>query len=168
MRPPLTVWQLERRRRLAVQLLKGGKTKAAVARAVSASPSSVALWWKAYRRKGAAGLASRPSPGRPPRLSRGELRRLEQLLLKGPLAMGFRSDIWTLPRIARVIGEHFDVHYHPGHVWRILRESLGWSVQKPERRARERDEEAIERWRRNRWPHIKKRRTLRSRPGLRG
>lgn len=77
------------------------------------------------------------------------------MLLEGPLAAGFPTDLWTLTRVAQVIERHFGVKYHPGHVWRILRD-LGWSPQKPERRARERDEEAIERWRKEDWPRIRK------------
>ena len=82
--------------------------------------------------------------------------RLLKLLLKGAVAHGYSTDLWTLPRVAEVIAKTFGVHYHPAHVWKILR-GEGWSCQKPERRARERDEEAIDRWRAERWPHIKKR-----------
>jgi transposase len=78
------------------------------------------------------------------------------LLLKGATAHGFSTDLWTLPRVAEVIARTFGVRYHPAHVWKILR-GEGWSCQKPERRARERDEAAIQRWRTDRWPHIKKR-----------
>jgi transposase len=80
---------------------------------------------------------------------------LKATLLRGPRAAGFRTDLWTLSRVAQVIESHYGVKYHPGHVWRILR-NMGWSPQKPERRARERDEEAIERWREEEWPRIEK------------
>jgi transposase len=78
------------------------------------------------------------------------------LLLKGATAHGFSTDLWTLPRVATVIARTYGVQYHPAHVWKILR-GEGWSCQKPERRAKERDELAIQRWRTERWPHIKKR-----------
>lgn len=100
--------------------------------------------------------AAKPQPGRQPRLSADEKEKLIELLLEGPQAHGYRSDLWTLPRVAEVIERHFGVHYHPAHVWKILH-GLGWSCQKPERRAKERDEEEIERWRKEKWPHIKKR-----------
>jgi transposase len=76
------------------------------------------------------------------------------VLLKGPPAVGYRTDLWTLQRVAEVIDEHFDVQYHPSHVWKLLRD-LGWSCQMPVRRALRRDEEAIAQWRRSRWYHIK-------------
>ena len=79
------------------------------------------------------------------------------VLLKGPLAAGFATDLWTLARVAEVIDREFGVRYHPGHVWYILRD-MGWSCQKPERRARERDEAAIEQWHAEEWPEAKKRR----------
>jgi len=81
---------------------------------------------------------------------------LLKLLLKGAMAHGYSTDLWTLPRVAEVIAKTFGVRYHPAHVWKILR-GEGWSCQKPERRARERDEETIKQWRADRWPHIKKR-----------
>ena len=77
-------------------------------------------------------------------------------LLKGPKANGFGTELWTLARVAEVIEAVTGVSYHPGHVWRILREQLGWSRQRPARRAVERDEEAIEVWVKQRWPKIKK------------
>jgi transposase len=82
--------------------------------------------------------------------------RLLNLLLKGAAAHGYSTDLWTLPRVAEIIARTFGVRYHPAHVWKILR-GEGWSCQKPERQARERDEETIKQWRAVRWPHIKKR-----------
>jgi transposase len=81
---------------------------------------------------------------------------LKVLLLQGPQAFGYATALWTLKRIARVIRKQWRVVYHPSHVWRLLGE-LGWSCQRPERRARERDEKAIRRWLRDDWPRIKKR-----------
>ena len=88
-------------------------------------------------------------------LSQRDLAKLEKLLLAGAQRAGFDSDLWTCSRIARLIQDRFDVEYHPSHVWKILRR-LGWSCQKPERRARERDEAAVEAWRKRDWPRIKK------------
>jgi len=102
-------------------------------------------------------LKAKPHPGRPARLSREQKKQLVQVLLKGTQAAGFATDLWTLARVAKVIEREFGVGYHPGHVWYILRD-IGWSCQKPERRARERDEAAIEQWRTEEWPEAKKRR----------
>ena len=89
------------------------------------------------------------------RLSVEQLRHLESELLRGPLAHGYRTDLWTLERMAYLIKQFFGVSYHPGHVYKILR-GLGWSCQKPERRAKERDQAAIQRWLQKDWPPIKK------------
>lgn len=155
MRPSGTPQQLEKRRRHASQLLKAGKTPASVARAVSASRSSVQRWQALYQRDGAKGLNSKPIPGRPPRLTAKQKTRLERLLLKGATHAGYATDLWTLDRISQLIGKHFGIRHHPGHVWRIL-QAMGWSSQKPERRPSQRDEAAIRHWRRYRWPRIKK------------
>jgi transposase len=165
MRPPGTAPQLERRRRQAIRLLKAGHTLSAVARAVSASVSSVFRWAETYRNKGLTGLRPRPTPGRPPKLSLSQKKRLTTVLVKGPLAAGYRTDLWTLKRVAQMIRKQFGVAYHPCHVWKLLN-SLGWSCQKPERRALQRDDAASAHWKRSRWPHIKKRSTTWGPSGL--
>jgi transposase len=83
------------------------------------------------------------------------LAKLEAALRAGPAAHGFPTEVWTLPRVATVIERLTGVIHHPGHVWRVLR-ALGWSLQRPGRRARERDEAAIAQWKRQRWPQLKK------------
>ncbi len=100
-------------------------------------------------------LKAKPHPGRPPKLSEQQKRELAAILRQGPMAAGFPTDLWTLKRVAAVIERHFGVKYHPSHVWKVLR-SMGWSAQKPERRARERDEAAIRHWREKTWPQVKK------------
>src|SRR5919108_4922822 len=100
MRPPGTSEQLEKRRRRAVQLLESGRTLAGVARHVGAAVSSVFRWRQAYRRKGGRGLDAKPTPGRPSRLSAAQKRRLVRLLAAGPLRAGYRTDLWTLGRVA--------------------------------------------------------------------
>ena len=110
------------------------------------------------RRKGARGLESKPHPGRPSRLTPRQKARLERRLLRGARANGFDTDLWTCPRIVDVIEEHFGVQYHVDHIPRLLA-SLGWSCQKPEKRAVERDEEAIANWIKKDWPRIKKSRS---------
>ena len=155
MRPKGSAAQLEERRRLAVRMIEQGMTQAKVAQAVGATRVSVYRWWKAYKEGGEGGLVAKPHPGRRPKLGERERERLVRLLLEGARKFGYDTDLWTLPRVTEVIEMEFGVSYHPSQVWRILR-GLGWSCQKPERRARERDEEAIRRWREDRWRRIKK------------
>lgn len=155
MRPKGSAETLEVRRRIAGKLLQEGKGIREVARLVEASPSAVHGWKQLLDEGGLDALKAKPHPGRPSQLSAEQKAELKQKLLDGPLAAGFPTDLWTLERVAQVIERHFGVQYHPGHVWKILRE-IGWSSQKPERRARERDEEAIERWRAEDWPRLKK------------
>jgi len=155
MRPQGTPQQLEKRRLLAIRLLKEGKKPAVVARWVGASKSSVSRWREMYRKKGRNGLRPKPIPGRPPRLSKTQKSRLAGWLLQSPLAHGYTTDIWTLKRVARLIEDRLDVHYHPSHVWRLLTD-MDWSCQKPRKRARERNEKAIAHWQRYVWPQIKR------------
>ena len=71
------------------------------------------------------------------------------------MAAGFQTDLWDTRRVTAVIERRFGIRYHPNYMWRFL-QKLGWSCQKPEKRARERNEAAIEHWKRYRWPHLKK------------
>lgn len=101
-------------------------------------------------------LKAQLHPHRPCRLSLEQKQRLQDLLLQDPLAYGYTDQLWTLPRIACLIKEQFGIPYHPAHVWKLLR-SLGWSCQKPQRRARQQNEEEVAQWRKETWSHIKKR-----------
>jgi len=159
MRPRGTANQLEDRRRRAIALLRAGKTYRSVARTLKASLSSVVRWYQAYRQEGLRALRARPSPGRPSRLSEPHKERLRRLLVAGALQAGYATDLWTLQRIAKLIERQFGVRYTTVGVWKLLRVGLDWSWQKPQRRATQRDEAAIERWKRQTWPHIKKRPT---------
>ena len=111
MRPAGTPEQLEQRRRRAIAQVKAVRTLSAVARQCSASVSSVHRWWQAYTRGGVRGLRPKPIPGRPSRLSAVQKQRLVTLLGRGPLRAGYRPDLWTLPRVAGVIREHFGEKY---------------------------------------------------------
>ena len=155
MRPPGTPEQLQTRRERAIALLQSGKTYKSIAATLNASISSVVRWAQAHRKDGVKALRPKPAPGRPPLLTPRQKRRLLQLLAQGSLAEGYTTDLWTLPRIAKLIGKHFGTRYHPGHVWRVMR-GLGWTCQKPERRALQRDEQAIARWKTHECPRIKK------------
>jgi transposase len=105
--------------------------------------------------QGLAGLAARPVQGRPSKLTARQRERLEAVLLRGAGASGFEGDLWTCPRVAQVIRQRFGIHYHVDHIGRLLR-SLGWTPQRPTRRAVERDEKRIRRWIKQDWPRIKK------------
>ena len=158
MRPHGSAEELERRRRRAIALLEAGHRQSEVARRVNAHPTSVKRWWEAYQKDGEEGLAPKPVPGRPSRLTARQRKLLVNRLLKGAKANGFSTDLWTCPRIAEVIERHYGVRYHVDHIPRLMA-SLGWSCQKPEKRAIERDEARIAQWVKNDWPRIKKRRT---------
>ena len=167
MRPHGSQEQLERRRRRAVEMLQNGMSLSAIAQKLKCSPSSVHLWRETHRRRGETGLKSKPIPGRPSHLNEKQKKTLTRLLIKGPLAHGYPTDLWTTRRVADVIRKRFGIAYHPNHLWRLLR-GEGWSCQKPETKARERDEAAIAHWKRYRWPHIKKGRKAWCPSGLSG
>lgn len=117
---------MEQRRRRAVELMHEGYGDAAIARMLNTTCTSVGRWRKAYRRRGEAGLAARPTPGRPSKLTLRQKRGLVQRLLKGALAHGYTTDLWTCPRIAGVIETHYGVRYHVDHIPRLMA-SLGFS-----------------------------------------
>jgi transposase len=94
-------------------------------------------------------------PAAAPKVPDSALERIEQALLEGALAHGFTTDVWTLERIALVIQGLTGVGLSNPSVWRLLRGRLGWSVQRPARQAKERDEEAIQHWVQHEWPWIK-------------
>jgi transposase len=154
MRTKGTPAELEARRRRAAELLGQGKGTNEVARLVGVTPSCVSKWKQALRKRGPEGLRARPHPGRKARLGVAQKRRLVAALTRGAVAAGYDNDLWTCRRVRDLIGKTFGVWYDFNHVGRILH-TLGFSVQKPEARARERDETAIARWRREDWPRIK-------------
>jgi transposase len=155
MRPTGSPEELQRRRERAIALLEEGRAPVEVAQIVGVARRSVRRWKSAYRQRGQSALRAKPASGRPLKLNTGERRRLERVLLKGARTAGFPTDLWTCRRIGQVVREQFRVSYHRAHVGHLLR-SLGWSAQRPERRAVERDEEAIRRWVKVEWPRIKK------------
>ena len=154
-RPHGSAEVLEARRHQALRLLKEGRSLHEVSRLVGCAASSVMRWRNTRGRGGPKALKVRTSPGRPLKLSARRRQRLIQDLLRGAMAHGYETDLWTTARIAKVIRTRFGVTYHRDHVGRLL-QHLGWSHQKPERRALERNEVAIERWKRKDWPRIKK------------
>ena len=155
MRPTGSPEELERRRLRALALLKEELLPSEVARRLGVDRRSVRRWKAAARKNGEAGGRARAAPGRPSKLTARHKRRLEALLINGPLAAGFHTDLWTCPRVAELIKQRFRVNYHVDHVGRLLHD-LGWSPQKPARRAVERDEQEIRRWVREDWPRVKK------------
>lgn len=147
---------LERRRFEAVRLLeKGDLNQSEVARRVNVCRQTVSRWADEFRTGGREALKKAGRAGRKAALTESDRKRLEQLLLQGPEKLGYETPLWTCARVAHLIEDEFGVEYHPGHVWKIL-DDLGWSCQRPVGRARERNEEAIRRWRRVEWPAIKK------------
>jgi transposase len=138
-----------------VALLQQGLSLREVARRVQASVSSVSQWQAAWRQGGDAALAPKPVPGPSRKLPDQQGAQLLQLLVQGARAQGFANELWTLKRMAAVIHVHFGVRYHPSHLWKLWRR-VGWSCQVPDRRALQRDEEAIAHWKRYTWPAIKK------------
>ena len=151
-----TDWR-EGRRLRAWELKKEGWSQQRIAEALGVSKGAVSQWMKRVRQGGVQALKRRPAPGASPRLSEEQRTKLPELLERGAEAHGFRGEVWTCERVAIVIRREFGVSYHPAHVSRLLK-ALRQSLQKPQRRANQRDEEAIEHWKEKRWPHLKKER----------
>ena len=145
----------EGRRLRAFELQERGWKQTQIADALGVTEGAVSQWMKRATEEGVEGLRHKPPPGATPRLSEEERAELPELLARGAQAHGFRGEVWTCERVAKVIRKEFGVSYHPAHVSRLLRK-LRLSLQKPMRRANQRDEEAVERWKQERWPSLKK------------
>ena len=144
--------QFAERRTRGLALLAEGKTPKEVAEILDVTKRSVDRWranTKKPKKK-----ATRP-PGRPRKLSEKQVKRLEKALDKGAYAFGYAGDYWTLDRIAQVIWQLFEVRYETSAVWHVM-QRMGWSNQRPQRRPLHRDEAAIEQWKKEELPRIKK------------
>jgi transposase len=151
-RPIGTADELERRRKQAVQAVTAGESRRTVANVLGVHYKTVARWARQARQPG--GVAAKPAPRPEPGLSDADLRTLEGLLAKGAKAHGWHNELWTAARVARLIEREFDLTYHPEHVRKILKRRLGWTSQKPRRKARERDDEEVARWVGDEFPRI--------------
>jgi transposase len=150
-----TDWR-EGRRFRAFELKQQGWSQQRIAEALGVSKGAVSQWMKRARHGGGVeALRRQPAPGARPRLSENQRAKLPYLLAQGAQAHGFKGEVWTCERVAIVIRREFEVSYHPAHVSRVVR-ALGLSLQKPQRRAEQRDEEAIEHWKDKKWPSLKR------------
>ena len=152
MRPYGTSDQLKKRRADAMDLLKQGRPVKEVAAEAGVDPQSVRRWRR--EQKHPRKKSERPQ-GRPGYLTKEQVKQLEKELLRGAYAHGYSEDYWTLDRIGHVIWTLFKVRYVQSGVWRLM-QRIGWSSQKVQRLAIQRDDEAIVNWNRRVWPRIKK------------
>jgi transposase len=151
-----TNWR-EGRRLRAWELHQKGWKQQDIAAALGVTQGAVSQWLKRGRDGGVESLRHQPPPGATPRLSAAQRDQLLGLLSQGAQALGFQGDVWTQPRVATLIRDQFGISYHPAHVGRILK-ACGWSSQQPIHRASQRNEAAIQQWKEERWPQVKKRR----------
>lgn len=155
MRPLGSPAELEQRRLRAIELLQCDVPVHVVADRLGVDWRSVRRWKRAHRRQGRAALRARPASGRPPKLTLQQRQRLTRLVVAGPEAAGYRTSLWTCRRIVDLIREQFDVVYHPDHVGRLLR-ACGFSPQRPQPRAKERDDQRVREWIRGDWAKVRK------------
>ena len=152
----LTRVQLAERRQAGATMLQSGQwTQAAIARELGVSEAAVSQWKTKLETKGRHALDALPVTGRPAKLTPQQQRQLLRLLTRGARKAGFETDRWTQRRIQQVIQRELGVHYHQNYISRLMHQ-LGWSVQKPETRALERDEDLIRAWLSRDWARIKK------------
>ncbi|MFC9227520.1 winged helix-turn-helix domain-containing protein [Streptomyces decoyicus] len=155
--PPLSRPQLAEARRVrAVELFEEGGSNPEIARAVGVCAESVRRWRRVWEEGGAPALRRRPATGRPPKLNDAQVETVRAALERGVQAHGFEADLWTLERVGAVVERVAGVSLSRASVWRLLTGRLGWSLQRPERRAVERDESETARWITHEWPRIKK------------
>ena len=146
---------LEERRKRVTAFLKQNLSLHEIARRIGCHASSVLRWRDAFNKGGKDALNGKLASGRPRKLTARQKQRLVRFLTKGAMAHGYRTELWTTQRIADLIELRLGVTYHRNHVGKLLHQ-IGWSHQKPERRALERNEEAITEWKRSAWPRVKK------------
>ena len=147
---------MEARRIEGARLLKREVSPAEVARRVGVTRQSVSVWAEQLAEaKGAVGKLKAKPLGRPKRLDDAQCEELSRMLLKGALVAGFPTELWTIKRVRALIKREFGVSYGSTGCWQLLR-ALGFTPQKPERRAIQRDEQAIAQWKRTGWPALKK------------
>jgi transposase len=147
--------KLEQRRLSAGRYFERGKSQAWVADHFKVTPAAVCKWYARWQEDKQDGLKSIGRCGAPAKLTKETLRKVDTALLRGPEKNGFSSPLWTLERATQVIRKETRVAYHPGHVWKVLH-FLGWTNQRPVRRARERNEAAIRVWKKDVWPALQK------------
>lgn len=152
MRPIGTAAELERRRHRAVELLERGEAPAVVARILGVQATSLHRWRRMARQPD--GIAAKAPSGTKLRLSDAQLGDLDRLLRQGATAQGFPNELWTAARVAQLIQRHFGVTYHPEHVRKLLKRRLNYSSHKPQRRARQRNDKEVERWKADEFPRI--------------
>ena len=155
-RPRRDFEALTQRRLRAGKMFDDGSAQADVVRELGVSRETASQWHATWREYGIDGLLGAQRAGRLPKLTDDQLVRVEKALAKGPKANGFASELWTLSRVATVIEKVTGVSYSTTQTWSILRTRLGWSRQRPARRAIEADQDAIAAWARDRWPVVKK------------
>ena len=136
-------------------MFREGERQAAVAATLRVSRQSVSRWYNSWLAGNTKAIKGASQAGRPRRLNKEQVEQVREKLLQGARAHGYATDLWTLPRVAKLIEAVTKVHYHPGHVWRVLRQ-MGWTLQRPSFQAKERDEEAIRHWKRRTWAEVKK------------
>lgn len=146
---------LEKRRIKAITLHQKGQSQYQIAKKLKVSFEAVSNWVELYKKRGIAGLKSKGKPGAKPNLTDEDRKKLKQAILQGPQAFGYETDLWTLERMAALIKKLTAVRFKTTHTWRTV-VSLGFSCQKPETRAKERNEKAIRTWMVKTFPRLKK------------
>jgi transposase len=146
---------LEQLRLIAMRMLELDRPPSEIAKVVDRDPQTIRHWKRVWQRQGAAGLKSKPHPGRPPKFSRQQWQKFLSMLECSPKDHGYNAYLWTTALMARLVQEKFGVKLNHDYIGEMLHK-LGWSCQKPTKRARERDEQAIEHWRQVVWPELLK------------
>jgi len=147
--------EAQRKRVKAARLLQSGKSPAQVALAVGVARQTVYTWKRVLGERGVDGLREMVDVGRPGQLGAADFKWLDAALREGAQAHGFGTELWTLKRVGALIKRQFGIKFSDVHVWRLLG-SMGFSSQKPERRAIERDEDAVRTWKQKSLPALKK------------
>lgn len=142
-------------RRRCVELKETGWKQKDIASALGMTEGWVSQTLRKYRELGSDGLLARKPPGSQPKLTSEQLSQLVEELAHGAVSHGFPGHIWTRARVNELIGRLFGVSYDPTQVGRILKK-VGWSLQKPTKKARQQDKLKVQKWRKGTVAELKK------------
>lgn len=163
-RTPGSEEQNNKKRAKAIHIvLTEGRAQAEAAQELKVHLRTIQHWVELFRKHGIKGILSKKATGRPRKLTDQQLKIINGILLRGPRAQGYSNDLWTSRRILKLIKDLTDIEYHYNHIPRLLRK-MGWTPQRPQRQAIEKDQKKIDEWIKVEWKRIKKKPKEKKRP----
>lgn len=148
---------LEHYRFRAVELYQKGKSVQDIAFFFGIHRGSVSLWIKTWKEKGLNSLKSKKANGPEPKLTNKDRKKIISVVKKSAMDFGFETPLWTCKRLQQIIKNELHKEIDISNIWRWLI-SWGFTNQKPERDALEKNQREVNKWLKEEWPKIEKHR----------